>query len=164
MILVARGRDARTGKFASRNHKRLTVSFKENRDLVQNLEKSRMVGKPIKDKVEEAADIAIAIAPVKTGAYRDGIKADQVFSGNRLISRLNAYDFKSHWIEFGTSRMPAFATLRRAIEAVNLHFTTGEFDLRGAAGMDSKPVRVASYKRGKSTVGPSRRSRPTRRG
>lgn len=95
--------------------------FREDLHITQNLNKHRMIGKPLKEKVEEAAQIAREIAPVKTGAYRDGILTDQVLTDGKWITRLVGSDFKSGWIEFGTKRMPAFATLRTAMEAAGLH-------------------------------------------
>ena len=107
------------------------VIFREDIHITQNLEKSEYHLRPIKEKVEEAAEIAKEIAPVRTGAYRDGIRTDQVLIDGKWISRLIGSDFKSGWIEFGTERMPAFATLRTAMEAAGLHVTDGSKDLRG---------------------------------
>lgn len=122
------------------------IHFYENRHLVQNLEGSKWVVAPLKEKVEEAEEIARGYAPVATGAYRDGIKADQVWAEGKWISRLNAYDFKSAWIEFGTSRMPAFAILRNAMEAAGLHFIDPKNDVRAPTTFKRKGKTVKQYR------------------
>ena len=69
---------------------------------------------------EKIAALAKAIAPVDTGRYRDGIKAEKTFLGARVI----ATDNKSTWVEFGipSRQHPAQFVLRRAAEAVGLKF------------------------------------------
>lgn len=96
------------------------IEFRENKNIGNLLQKDEKILAPIQEKVEDAAEIARGLAPVVTGAYRDSIAADQVLDGDKLISRLFATDFKAHWIEFGTSRMPAMAILRQAMEAAGL--------------------------------------------
>lgn len=56
------------------------------------------------------AEIARELAPVDEGDYRDGIKA--TIDGNDV--RVDAFDWKSHFIEFGTVDTPVFAPLARA--------------------------------------------------
>ncbi len=63
------------------------------------------------------------MAPVKTGAYRDGLKTDSTVFKGRACGLLIASDFKSVWIEFGTSKWPAHAVLRRACDAARLVIT-----------------------------------------
>ena len=69
---------------------------------------------------EKVRDLAKAIAPVVTGRYRDGIKAEKTTLGARVI----ATDNKSTWIEFGipSRNHEAQFVLRRAAEAVGLKF------------------------------------------
>lgn len=57
--------------------------------------------------------VAQAIAPFKTGHYRDGIEV-QVFAGDGKV-KVVATDFKSNWIEFGTIHQPPRAPLRIAV-------------------------------------------------
>lgn len=68
----------------------------------------------VRSKAEEAAGIARDLAPVATGAYRDSIQVEQEGSDALLV----ATDFKAHWIEWGTIRTRAFATLRSAAQRV----------------------------------------------
>lgn len=68
-----------------------------------------------------AKDIAPVGRYAGGGDYRDGIEATVGVRGARggvIVGRVNAKDFKSHWIEFGTIRQPAKAVLRRALERV----------------------------------------------
>lgn len=101
--------------FANKN-----IEFRENKNIGNLLQKDEKILAPLEDKVKAAAEIARGLAPVMTGAYRDSIQADQVLDGDKLVNRLIATDFKAHWVEFGTSRMPAQAVLRRAMEAAGL--------------------------------------------
>lgn len=58
------------------------------------------------------------IGPVATGDYVEGIRADVgVDDLGGVVGRVNAHDFKSWWIEAGTSRTRAHAPLRRALES-----------------------------------------------
>ncbi len=79
---------------------------------------------------EAGAAAARSIAPVgATGKYRDGIGAE-VEPGR---ARINANDYKSNWIEFGTGQpgpTPAFAPLRRGAEMAGLRLTGGSTDVR----------------------------------
>ena len=71
---------------------------------------------------EVAAMAAQSIAPVGTGAYRDGISAE-VEPGR---ARVNANDWKSVFIEFGTGQpgpTPKFAPLRRGAEMAGLRLS-----------------------------------------
>lgn len=75
---------------------------------------------------ERGASAARENAPVATGAYRDGIEA-QVGIGTQgsVTGRVNAKDFKSAFVEFGTYKWPAHATLRRAVESIGLGLAKG---------------------------------------
>lgn len=69
-------------------------------------------------EAEKAKVVAKSTAPVgATGKYRDGIDVEVDLTGVRLVGR----DFKSHWIEWGTSLVKAFATLRNAARQVTRH-------------------------------------------
>lgn len=78
----------------------------------------------IADQIKERAQ---AIAPVRTGSYRDSIEVELARDDATgvLMARVNATDFKSHWIEFGTIDTPAFAPLRRALEGMGVVVTGG---------------------------------------
>lgn len=66
---------------------------------------------------ETVAERARSLAPVDTGAYRDSIEAVVGSDGGDVTARVQANDFKAHWIEFGSSKDPALGVIRRAVEA-----------------------------------------------
>lgn len=72
----------------------------------------------LKYAAEKGADAAKAVAPVRTGDYRDSIEADSSASEGK--ARVLATDFKAQWIEFGTIHTPTFAPLRRGAESAGL--------------------------------------------
>ncbi|MEV6258079.1 hypothetical protein AB0L97_32975 [Nocardia sp. NPDC051911] len=47
------------------------------------------------------------------GDYQKSIRGDVVFKGGVWRGRVGAYDFKAHWIEYGTKKMAKFAIMRR---------------------------------------------------
>ena len=47
------------------------------------------------------------------GDYRDSIEGEVVLKNGRWIGRVIARDFKAHWIEYGTKKMPKQAVMRR---------------------------------------------------
>ena len=71
---------------------------------------------------EEVAAVAVGIAPERLGYYKRDIEA---VAGPRddgiVVGRVNANDFKSHWVEFGTGAprpTKAHHVLRRAAESI----------------------------------------------
>ena len=76
-------------------------------------------------QAKAAAVAARSIAPVATGDYRNSIEGESGVEGGKAIGRVSARDFKSGWIEFGTSKWAAHAVLRRAIDAIGLRMTGG---------------------------------------
>lgn len=81
-------------------------------------------------KAQKAADASIAVwhssgpHPYETGEYVDSIKAEAGVVDARAVGRVNAYDWKAWWLEFGTSDTPAFAPLRRGADESGLHLTS----------------------------------------
>lgn len=76
---------------------------------------------PLEERVKAAEAIAIATAPVESGKYKTSIASEVGYDHRaRVIGRLRADDWKAIWIEFGTSKTPAHATLRKAMEATGL--------------------------------------------
>ena len=74
------------------------------------------------------ADVARYLAPVDEGDYARKIYVASGLDGPTMIARVNAYDFKSHWIEFGTGNpgpTTAFAPLRRAADATGVKLYGG---------------------------------------
>lgn len=49
----------------------------------------------------------------RPGDYRDSIEGTVLFVNGAWRGRVVARDYKAHWIEYGTRKMPKFATLRR---------------------------------------------------
>lgn len=74
------------------------------------------------DRADEVVKAAKDIAPVSSGDYRDGLDAESGLDKGGMVGRVNANDWKSGFIEFGTSTTPTFAVLRRAIDQVGLKF------------------------------------------
>lgn len=76
---------------------------------IRSLARSIGVNRALNWKAGRIAETARAIAPVRTGEYRDGIMVD----GNRAV----ATAAHSKFVEFGTSDTPIFAPLRRAADS-----------------------------------------------
>lgn len=89
--------------------------FVINPTFVKRLVRDPSLIPPLKEAAAAAADKAGDLAPVDDGDYRDGIKVAVGADERGVLARVNATDFKSHWIEFGTIDTPAFAPLRRAV-------------------------------------------------
>lgn len=47
------------------------------------------------------------------GDYQKSIRGDTVFKDGAWRGRVGAYDYKSHWIEYGTKRMAKRPIMRR---------------------------------------------------
>lgn len=67
---------------------------------------------------EEVAGVARGLAPRRNDDLRNSIEAEVGLDQNGILGRVNAHDFKAHWIEFGTVRTPAQPYLRPAAEQV----------------------------------------------
>lgn len=98
-------------------------------NIVQDLE-----GKLHKFSVVEAKSLEIAeaiasrardLAPVDSGAYRDGIVVDK--PNSKGVARVVATDQKSSWVEFGNrdGSQPAQFVMRSAVESLGLKFKKG---------------------------------------
>ncbi len=96
----------------------MVSSFQYNNKVIAGLAVHPDIEEQLKDKAERVASAARSIAPVLTGAYRTGIRAESGRVGPYVIARVNANDYKSHWIEAGTSDTPTFAVLRRALDTI----------------------------------------------
>lgn len=87
------------------------------------LEATAAMAAMLERRAQMAATRAQEIAPRQTGDYADSIEGVSVFEGGKAKGRILARDFKAGWIEFGTWKWPAHATLRRAAEATGLRLT-----------------------------------------
>jgi hypothetical protein len=65
-----------------------------------------------------AASTARGLAPVDTGAYRDSIGSESGLEGGERMANVYADAEHAQYVEFGTSRVPPFAVLRRAAETL----------------------------------------------
>lgn len=93
--------------------------FIPNPTAPELLERTPAMRRMLEVKAERVAERARADAPVDTGDYRDGIKASAGFDARgNAVGRVNAFDFKSNWIEYGTIYMQAHAVLRRALDTL----------------------------------------------
>lgn len=74
--------------------------------------------------VKAAESVAVATAPIESGRYKESISSDVGFDQRgKIIGRLRADDWKAIWIEYGTIKTPAHATLRRAMESLGLRIS-----------------------------------------
>ena len=106
------------------------TTFEKNPFCERSLRQGVMMMEALKVRAEAGARSARALAPVETGAYRDGIQADAaIVPGVGAVARINATDFKSNWIEFGShpkyGAFPAHAVLRRGAERAGLRVRAG---------------------------------------
>lgn len=74
----------------------------------------------VADRAEAVADRARELAPddpnTPTSSIAEGIEVDVAVEGGHVVARVNATDWKSHFHEFGTVKMPAHPFLRPAAE------------------------------------------------
>jgi hypothetical protein len=64
-----------------------------------------------------------ALAPERTGNYRDGIRGQIDLESEGYVGYVIGEDFKTVWIELGTGEpkpTPAFQPLRRGLESVGI--------------------------------------------
>ena len=66
----------------------------------------------------EVATYAKSISPVRTGAYRRSIKPTVVYEGGMWIGRVNAWDFKAYWVEYGTNGITKSRVLGTSLDVV----------------------------------------------
>lgn len=92
-------------------------------DLEQLLGRATFLLPALKERGEQLAAKARAtnFGSYSVGNYVKGIKVDAGVEQGVLTARVNATDFKSHWLEFGTqgtSPTPIFQPLRAAAESL----------------------------------------------
>jgi hypothetical protein len=98
----------------------------------------------LKREAERVVDMAKSMARAEayqTGAYMRSIRAAAgVDKAGRhtTVARVNAFDFKAAWIEWGTQRMPAKHILTRAAEAVGYKIAGQGMNFRRIAAGGTK--------------------------
>lgn len=107
--------------------------FKPNPLFGLQVCQSAVVVAAVKAGAEEIAEVARSLAPERSQAYKDKIGVTMTADRGRPIARVGAKDFKSVWIEYGSSgsrwggkrpgtarqaSTPAFAPLGRAAAQV----------------------------------------------
>ena len=104
----------------------MTYRFTYNRAVEVELANTPAIAAHLLGQATEAATAAKALAPVDDADYRDSIRAEVGKELRGYQARVNAYDFKAHWIEFGTGApfpTRAYAPLRRGAETTGLNVT-----------------------------------------
>jgi hypothetical protein len=80
----------------------------------------------LKAHVEAAAEYARSVAPEESGDYKDGIKSDVGITGNLAVGTIYGEDWKTIWLERGTSQQPALAILRRGADAAGIKIVVSD--------------------------------------
>lgn len=92
--------------------------------LNPNLEKELHVHPAVmsssRASVVAIADRAQSMAPVQSGAYKEGIRVDP--PNAKGVARVHATDQKSTWVEFGTATQPGQFIIRSAAESLGFKF------------------------------------------
>lgn len=99
--------------------------FVPNPLLAKELERATFLQDDLARIAENIAQKAKDTAPEDSGDYRDGIEADSGFDSRGVLARVNANDWKSALIEFGTSDTPPFRVLTRAAESLGYRVSGG---------------------------------------
>jgi hypothetical protein len=93
-----------------------TSRFVPNPAFESQLKRADFLQDAMLEVAESIAENAVSVAPVEEGDYREGIEA--VSDGEGAV--VNANDWKSGFVEFGTTNNPAWAPLRRGCEIAGL--------------------------------------------
>lgn len=101
------------------------ITFTPNPELEKELHKFPVVTTNTEEAARAIAEAARSLAPVDTGAYRDGIIVQS--PSPKGVARVLATDQKSSWVEFGTGSAghEGQYVLRSAVETVGLKFKKG---------------------------------------
>jgi hypothetical protein len=75
-------------------------------------------------------------------SIRPASGVEKTDEGPAAIARVNAWDFKAGWIEFGTVKMPAKKILQRAAEASGYKVSVSGTNARRVAGSGRERVAV----------------------
>lgn len=72
----------------------------------------------VDDVTKQVTERAAEYARERSNTIADAIAADGGMTAAGYMGRVNAFDFKSGWAEFGTSRFPQVRMLGRALEEI----------------------------------------------
>lgn len=92
--------------------------FQQDPKLEDLLLRSTEAKRMIDDVTRQVADRARQHAAERSKTIAAGIEADGGMTASGYMGRVNAWDFKSGWAEFGTSRFPQVRMLGRALEEI----------------------------------------------
>jgi hypothetical protein len=98
----------------------MATKFIPNPVGIAAVARSAQVAEKLKAVAEAVAENARSVAPELSGDYIDGIAVEAAIDGDSAVGRVNANDWKSALIEFGTEDTPTFAPLRRGAEGAGL--------------------------------------------
>lgn len=119
------------------------------------------------DIADDVANRAQAIARAEfyaTGAYARGIHAESGLDEHgRLVGRVVATDWKSHWAEHGTRRMRAHHILTRAARQVGLEVTLGQVADAILGPIGGGAARAITARRSRRAIGGRQRALAGRR-
>jgi HK97 gp10 family phage protein len=96
---------------------RIDMPIDFERQVASKPETGRVLG----DRAEDVAAAIRAVAPVRTGAYRDSIRAQG--SKRESDGYVGLVEIDSpywHYVEFGTEDTPTFSPIRRALHRLGL--------------------------------------------
>lgn len=93
-----------------------------NPGLARDISNGSEYRRALLEVAEACADGAREASPVADGDYRDGIEATTADREGEVVGRVNANDWKSHWIEWGSVNNPPHAPLRRGVLSAGLTF------------------------------------------
>ena len=94
------------------------AEFEYDPSFERAIVREAQMGAFLGEKAEAGVQEARAIAPVASGEFRDSIHPEVVLGPDGYEGRIVSDDPKWFWLEYGTSRTPTFATLRRALDAL----------------------------------------------
>ncbi len=98
----------------------MPIRFVPTPGLDSIIEHSEGVHNAVKEKADQGAAVAKAIAPVYTGAFRDSIHVVENGTGYAIVA--DSTDEQGNpdaaYIEFGTSDTPAHHTLTDALQSL----------------------------------------------